>query len=188
MGHVLTPTGLKTNSKLVESVTNYPTPQNVKEVKQFLGLSSYYCRFIKNFANIAQPLHALTRSGVDFHWTEHCQEAFDSLKQHLKTAPVLRYPSVNFPFTLETDASIKGIGAILSQAQDDGLVHPVAYASWSLTTAERNYSITELETLAVVWAITHFHPYVYNNAVTVYIDHSAVLAILNTPSPSGKHA
>jgi len=93
-GRVLTPNGLKTNPKLVESVTNYPIPQNIKEVKQFLGLSSYYRRFIKNFANIAQPLHALTRSGVDFHWTEHCQEAFDSLKQHLTTAPVLSYPSV----------------------------------------------------------------------------------------------
>jgi len=125
---VLTPTDLKTNSKLVESITYYPRPQNVKQIKQFLGLNR---RFIKNFANIAQPLHALTRTGVEFCWTEQCQEAFSSFKRRLTTAPVLHYPSVDFPFILETDASIKGLGAILSQAHDDRVVHPVAYASRS---------------------------------------------------------
>ena len=184
LGHVLTPSGLKTNSKLVESVVNYPRPQNSKEVKQFLGLSSYYRRFIRKFAAIAQPLTALTRNGVVFEWTEDCQAAFDSLKQSLTTAPVLCYPAFDLPFVL----SVKGIGAILSQVQRDGQCHPVAYASRSLTAAERNYDITELETLAVVWSITHYHSYLYGHDVTVYTDHLAVQAILNTPSPSGKHA
>ena len=188
LGHVLTPSGLKTNLKLVESVVNYPRPQNSKEVKQFLGLSSYYRRFIQKFAAIAQPLTALTRNGVVFEWTEDCQAAFDRLKQSLTTAPVLCYPAFDLPFVLETDASIKGIGAILSQVQRDGQCHPVAYASRSLTAAERNYGITELETLAVVWSITHYHSYLYGHDVTVYTDHLAVQAILNTPSPSGKHA
>ena len=188
LGHVLTPDGLKTNLKLVESVANYPKPQNSTEVKQFLGLSSYYRRFIKEFSAIAQPLTALTRSGVAFDWTKECQTAFDRLKRSLITAPVLCYPSFDSPFVLETDASIKGIGAILSQVQKDDHRHPVAYASRSLTAAERNYGITELETLAVVWAITHFHSYLYGQEVTVYTDHSAVQAILNTSSPSGKHA
>ena len=114
LGHVLTPDGLKTNLKLVESVANYPKPQNSKEVKQFLGLSSYYRRFIKEFSAIAQPLTALTWSGVAFDWTKECQAAFDRLKQSLITASVLCYPSFDLPFVLETDASIKGIGAILS--------------------------------------------------------------------------
>ena len=188
LGHVITPDGLKTNLKLVESVANYPKPQNCKEIKQFLGLSSYYRRFIKNFSAIAQPLTALTRNNVAFEWTTDCQIAFDRLKQSLTTAPFLCYPSFDSPFILETDASIKGIGCILSQVQKDGHCHPVAYASRSLTVAERNYGITELETLAVVWSITHFHSYLYGQEVTVYTDHSAVQAILNTPSPSGKHA
>ena len=188
LGHVLTPSGLKTNSKLVESVVNYPRPQNSKEVKQFLGLSSYYRHFIRKFAAIAQPLTALTRNGVVFEWTEDCQVAFDRLKQSLTTAPVLCYPTFDLPFVLETDASIKGIGAILSQVQRDGQCHPVAYASRSLIAAERNYGITEHETLAVVWSITHYHSYLYGHDVTVYTDHLAVQAILNTPSPSGKHA
>lgn len=188
LGHVLTPEGLKTNTRLVESVTNYPRPQNSKEVKQFLGLSSYYRCFIRQFAAIAQPLTALTRNGVTFDWTKDCQTAFDRLKQSLTTAPVLCYPTFDSSFVLETDAGIKGIGAILSQVQKDGQRHPIAYASRSLTPAERNYGITELETLAIVWSITHYHYYLYGQEVTVYTDHSAVQAILNTPSPSGKHA
>ena len=81
-----------------------------------------------------------------------------------------------------------GIGAVLSQQQEDGLLHPIAYASRSLTSSERNYAITELETLAVVWAITHFIPYLYGHEVTVYTDHTEVKAVLETLNPTGKIA
>lgn len=91
-------------------------------------------------------------------------------------------------FTLETDASIKGLGAVLSQLQDDHSLYPVAYASRSVSGAEKWYTITELETLAVVWAVSHFHAYLYGNNVTVYTNHSAVKAMLETPNPSAKHA
>ena len=101
---------------------------------------------------------------------------------------MLAYPSFDKPFILETDASIKGVGAVLAQQQADGYVHPVAYASTSLSAAERNYSITEQETLAVVWATQHFRYYLYGHTVTVFTDHTAVKAILETPNPSGKHA
>ena len=87
---------------------------------------------------------------------------------------------------LETDASVKGLGAVLSQKQEDGRFHPVAYASRALSSQEKNYGITDLETLAVVWAISHFHAYLYGHEVTIYTDHSAVKAVLETPS--GKHA
>ena len=89
---------------------------------------------------------------------------------------------------LETDASLKGLGAVLSQLQEDNRLHPVAYASRSLLAVEKRYAVTELETLAVVWAISHFHAYLYGHDVTVYTDHSAVKAVLETPSPSAKHA
>ena len=97
-------------------------------------------------------------------------------------------PSFSKAFVLETDASTLGLGAVLSQPQEDGRTHPVAYASRALSPQEANYSITELETLAVVWAITYFHTYLYGHSVTVYTDHTAVKAFLETPSPSGKHA
>ena len=89
---------------------------------------------------------------------------------------------------METDASLEELVAVLSQLQNDNRLHPVAHVSRSLSGAERRYAITELETLAVVWAISHFHAYLYGHDVTVYTDHSAVKAVLETPSPSAKHA
>ena len=188
LGHVITPQGLKINPKLVQAVREFPRPRNVREVRRFLGLSSYYRRFIPQYAQIAWPLHAFTCKGEMFWWTEDCEQAFQALKERLVTAPVLAYPSLKKPFVLETDASVAGIGAVLSQPQDDESLNPVAYASQALSASERDYSITELETLAFVWAITHFHFYLYGQSVTVYTDHSAVKAILETPNPSGKHA
>ena len=188
LGHILTPEGLKTNPRLTQAVADFPTPTTVKEVHQFLGLCSYYRRFICQFAKISQPLNALTRKNATFDWNEGCQTSFAKLKQCLSTTPVLAYPSLDKPFVLETDASILGLGAVLSQVQDDGQSHPVAYASRSLTALERNYAITELETLAVVWAMSHFRSYLYGQDLMVHTDHAAVKAVLNTPHPSGKHA
>ena len=166
----------------------FSTPRNVQEVCRFLGLSSYYRRFIPLFSKVAQPLHLLTRKGAEHQWSPACQIAFTALKQKLVEAPVLAYPSFDRDFVLETDASIEGIGAILSQMQDDHKNHPVTYTSRALSPQERNYGITELETLAVVWAVTHFHTYLYGHSVTVYTDHTAVKAVLETLNPTVKHA
>ena len=182
---MITPQGLETNPKLITAVTEFPTPGNVRETRQFLGLCSYYRRFLPLFAKIARALHHLTKKGEVFRWTGDCQQSFDTL---LTSAPVLAYPSFERGFILETDACISGIGAVLSQLQLDELPHPVAYASRALSQAECRYSITELETLAVVWAISHFHSYLYGHSVVVYTDHSAVRAVLESSKPSAKHA
>ena len=186
LGHVLTPEGLKVNSRLMEAVTNFPQPQSVSEVRRFLGLASYYRRFVPQFSKIAQPLHAMMCKGATFMWMTEAQAAMERLKERLIKAPVLAYLSFGKPFTLETDASINGIGAVLSQEQDDRRLHPIAYASRSLSAAEHNYSITELETLAVVWAVTHFHSYLYGHSVTILTDHTAVKAVLETPKHLGE--
>ena len=117
-----------------------------------------------------------------------CQDSFNCLKKKLVEGPVLVYPDFTKDFVLETDASIQGLGAILSQVQEDGKCHPVSYASRALSPQERNYSITELETLAVVWAMGHFHKYLYGHNVMVFTDYAAVKAVLQAPNPSGKHA
>ena len=145
-------------------------------------------RFIASFAKTAKPLHQLTKQGAQFTWTEECETALTTLKEQLCAAPVLAYPCFDKDFTLETDASIDGIGAVLSQSQEDGCIHPVAFASRSLSPSERNYGITDLETQAVVWAVTHFRCYLYGHAVTIYTDHSAVRSVLETSTPSGRHA
>ena len=188
LGHVISSAGLSPNPKQVAAVSNYPQPQSLTQVRQFLGLTSYYRRFIGQYAKIAAPLHNLTRKDVSWEWNEECQKAFECLKQKLVQAPILTYSNFERDFVLETDASVKGIGAVLSQQLDDGRLHPVAYASRSLSIAERNYSITELETLAVVWAVQHFRAYLYGHNVTVITDHSAVKSVLETPGSSGKHA
>ena len=188
LGHIITANGLQPNTRITQAVLAFPIPEDVQGVRRFLGMASYYRRFIAGFAKIAQPLHHLTAKDVPFQWSTDCETAFVTLKSRLVTPPVLAYPCFGKEFTLETDASIQGLGAILSQKQADQKLHPVAYASRALTPAEKNYSVTELETLAVVWGITHFHSYLYGGDVTVITDHSAVKPVLETPNPTGKHA
>ena len=101
---------------------------------------------------------------------------------------MLVYLDFQKDFTLETDASGQGLGAILSQTQNDGKRHPVAYASRTLSSTERHYTVTELETLAVVWAMSHFHHYLYGHNVHNPLDHSAVKAVLESPSKNSQHA
>ena len=177
LGHVITPEGLRPNGKLVEAVRDYSPPKNVWELRRFLSLTSYYRQFVHQFAKVAEPLHCLTRKNVMFEWSQECQTAFEELKRRLVTPPVLAYPNFDLDFALETDASHQGLGAVLSQKQENGRLHPIAYASRALSGAEKNYGITDLETLAMVWAISHFHYYLYGYRVTVYTDHSAVRAV-----------
>ena len=188
LGHVISAAGIEVDPRKVEKVRNYPRPSNLKTQRQFLGLASYYRRFIPQFSKVANPLNALTGKNVQFTWTAACQEAFDILKKLLTSAPVLTYPNFQQPFVLETDASGRGLGAVLSQKQEDGTTRPIAYASRSLQKHENNYGVSELEALAVVWAVKHFHSYLYGHPCTVYTDHSALKSLLNTPSPSGKLA
>ena len=188
LGHLITPRGLLPNPNKVRAVTDYPVPASVTQVRQFVGLTSYYRRFIRNFAKLAGPLHRLTQKDVAFHWSSECQEAFEVLKKRLVEAPVLVYPDFTTGFVLETDASYQGLGAVLSQKLKDHLLHPVAFASRALAKPEKNYAVTELETLAVVWAVKHFRAYLYGHDVEVVTDHSAVKSLLTASSPSGKHA
>ena len=136
---------------------------------------------------IANPLYALTCKDVSFQWTPWCEIAFDQLKVSLVTAPVLAYPCFGdgAEFTLETDA---GLRAILSQKQQVGCLHPLAYASRKLQAAEKNYCITELGTLGIVWAVKYFRSYLLGLRVVVYTDHVACASLLSCRNPSLKLA
>lgn len=138
---------------------------------------------------IAHSLHALTKKDTPFQWSSDCEVAFNRLKECSVTAPVLSYPQFGHDkqFVLETDASGVGLGAVLSQEQD-GQVHPIAYASRTLDPHERNYGISELETLALVWAVHYFRPYILGHRTTVYTDHAACTSLLSDARPSGKLA
>ena len=161
LGHVVSAAGVQTDPSKLQAVRCFPRPTDVKTLRSFVGLASYYRRFVPGFSKVAGPLHALTKKDVPFVWSPECQTAFDMLKELLTTAPVLCFPDFQQPFILETDASGCGLGAVLAQQQADGQVRPIAYASRSLQKHVRNYGITELEGLGVVWAVKHFRPYLW---------------------------
>ena len=127
LGYVVSQDGLSTDPKKVDAVQKFPTPTDLKDLRSFLGLASYYRRFIPHFSAIASPLFALTRKDVNFDWSPDCQQAFDRLKRLLTTAPVMTLPDFKREFLLETHASGLGLGAVLAQKQDDGLVRPIAF-------------------------------------------------------------
>ena len=185
LGHVVYTQGIEPDPAKTEKIKNYPTPTDVTEVRRFLGLASYYRRFVPKFASIAAPMHSLTKKNMPFQWTDGCESAFIQLKAALSTSPVLVYPRFGpgHSFVLETDASTVGLGAVFSQMQDDGTVHPIGYASRSVDKHEKNYGISELETLGLVWAVRYFRLYLLGHPCTVYTDHAACLAIPNTPRP-----
>ena len=186
--HVITCHGLKTNPRLIQAVREFLTPKNVHEVRQFLGLGLYYRRFICNFPKLANTLHYLTRRDSEWLWNGEFESAFQKLKKLLTTAPALAYLNFHKEYVLETDTSTHGLGVVLSQEQPDKRLHLVAYASRALSSTKRNYGITELETLAVMWSMSHFHHFLYGNKVTVLTDHSSVKAVLESPNPTAKHA
>ena len=187
LGHLVSAKGIFPNPAKTKAVKEFPVPTNVKAVRRFLGLASYYRRFVPNFAKVASPLHALTRQDIPFQWTAQCQLAFEKLKDLLTAPPVLAYPNFAAKFVLHTDASGEGLGAVLEQEQD-GKLHPVAYASGSLSKSEKNYGVTELEALGVVWAIKHFRSYLIGHKCVIFTDHAPLKSMLSAKHPSGKLA
>ena len=197
LGHILSADGVSPNPEKVAKIKDWPTPKTPKEVHSFVGLASYYRRFIPNFAKWAGPLHALIvpasfkqkiRRGEmkksdlpEFQWTPACQEGFDQLKKALTEAPVLAYPDYSKPFILETDASLKGLGAVLSQKGDDNEIRVVAYASRSLRPSEksmRDYSSAKIELMALKWSVCDkFKDYLLGSKFTVFTDNNPLCYI-----------
>ena len=170
LGHVISVNGVLPDPEKTNQVKSFPTPTDVSSVRRFLGLASYYRRFVPKFSKIAAPLHALLKKENVFKWTPECTTAFNLLKDALTSPPVLVYPKFgpDCEFILETDASYVGLGAVLSQRQADGKAHPIAYASRSLDVHEKKYGVTELETLGLVWAVRYFRPYLLGHKTSLY--------------------
>ena len=187
LGHVITPDGLQPDPSKIKAVQEYPVPRTVKDIRAFMGLANYYRKFVKNFAKMASPLHELTTKGTKFVWTDTCQNAFDALKTALTEAPILSYPDFTQPFLLSTDASDDALGMVLGQKQN-GREVVIAYGGRKLNPAERNYSVTEREALAVVAGIRHFQHYLYGRKFTVFTDHNAVRWLMNIREPTGRLA
>ncbi|XP_026743752.1 uncharacterized protein LOC113505319 [Trichoplusia ni] len=185
LGHIITENGLKPDPNKVKSVQEFPVPKCPKDIKSFLGLISYYRRFIPEFSKLSKPLSSLLKKNVSFVWTNEQQLAFETLKDKLTSAPVLIYPDFTKSFNLTCDASNYAISAILSQGPV-GKDHPVAYASRTLNKCEINYSTTEKELLAIVWGCKTFRPYLFGRKFMIITDHRPLKWLFNHTDPSSK--
>lgn len=185
LGHIVTKDGITPDPKKVEAVKNFPIPRDITELRSFLGLCSYYRKFVEGFAKIATPLHSLLKKGNDYAWTPAADSAFNTLRNKLITAPILRFPDFEKPFLLYCDASIRGLGAVLSQKFDEK-EHVIAYGSRSLQPAEKNYGISELEGLSCVFFVRLFRPFLYGNFFSLITDHSSLRWLMTTKNPSGR--
>ncbi|CAB4408573.1 unnamed protein product [Rhizophagus irregularis] len=188
LGHIVGKDGLRPDEKKVEKIKSIKRPETVTEVRSFLGLCSYYRRFIKDFAKIAKPLHNLTKKDTEFEWKEEQQVAFDILRTKLIEKPILVYPDFDKEFMLITDGSKIGLGAVLAQMNEDNKEIVVAYASRSTVGAEKNYPPTELECLAVFWGIKHFQKYLVGRKFIVITDHAALKGLTDGKEQTGRRA
>ncbi|UYV68116.1 hypothetical protein LAZ67_5003095 [Cordylochernes scorpioides] len=187
LGHVVNEFGTQPDPEKVKAIVHFPKPRNISETGSFLGLSSYYRRFIKSYANKSRPLNSLLKNDEKFIWGEEQDESFRILKQELGSSPVLGHFIEGAETHVHTDASGYGLGAVLVQIQNDA-ERPIAYASRTLTKAEMNYSTTEKECLAVVRALGKFRPYLYGRPFTVVTDHHSLCWLVGLKDPSGRSA
>lgn len=179
LGDIVSAQGLSPNPNKIKAVQDFPAPKNTTGVRAFLGLCNYYRHFIKGFAKMASPLNKLTSKNVKFAWSAECQTACDNLKEALVSASILAYPDFSLPFHLYVDASQTGIGLTLGQIIDNK-ERVIAYAGL----ADKNYSATERETLAVIDGIRRFQPYLYGRKFIIHNDHHALKWLLSIQDPT----
>ena len=182
LGHVVSADGIHTDPSKVEAVKTYPVPKTVKQIRAFMGLVGFYRKFILGFGQIASPLYQLMNKDSKFRWDEQCQRAFDALKEALVSSPILGFPNETDQFVLVTDASLTGIGAVLSQKQKSGQ-KVIAYASKSLQKGQRNYSATKRELYAVIFFTTYFREFLLGRKFEIITDHRALVWLYSFKDP-----
>ncbi|CAM8940544.1 unnamed protein product [Rhodiola kirilowii] len=173
LGHIFSHEGIKVDKAKIDLILTLPYPSTVRDIKSFLGHAGFYRRFIKDFSKKALPLSNLLQKDAPFEFTDSCREAFDELKQALTSTPIIRAPDWDQPFEIMCDASDYAVGAVLGQRMDKKPV-VIYYASRTLDAAQRNYSTTEKELLAVVFALEKFRSYLLGTKVVVFSDHAAI--------------
>uniref|UniRef100_A0A2N9I5J1 RNA-directed DNA polymerase n=1 Tax=Fagus sylvatica TaxID=28930 RepID=A0A2N9I5J1_FAGSY len=177
LGHIVSSQGIEVDKSKIELISKLPTPKTVKDIRSFLGHAGFYRRFIKDFSVISRPLCNLLSKDTPFEWTEACQEAFEKLKGTLTSAPIMQPPDWSLPFEIMCDASDYAVGAVLGQRKDKK-PYVIYYASKTLDSAQINYSTTEKELLAVVFALDKFRAYLVGSPIVVFTDHAALKYLL----------
>lgn len=185
LGHIVTKEGMKVLPENTDKIRKAKRPRNAKEMKQTLGLFNYYRKFVLNYARIAEPLTKLLRKETEFKWTNECETAFNTLKEKLVTAPILKYPDFTKEFILAVDASDYSIGYVLSQMHE-GKEHPICFGGRGLRDVERKWHITDKEGLALVEAVQTYRHYLTNQKFTVYTDNVSVKYLKQIKDQNGR--
>ncbi|KAK3745520.1 hypothetical protein QZH41_009917, partial [Actinostola sp. cb2023] len=192
LGHNISENGIETDPDKIEALRTWPVPDGFDELRSFLGFSGFYRKFVQNYAKMVKPLTDLAagmmkpkKKGNDsdsqWEWSDDCQRAFQETVAALSSPPVLMYPNFTLPFICSTDASQEGLGATLSQKQDDETERVIAYASRALRKSERNYPAHKLEFLCLKWVVTEkFHDYLYGNTFLVRTDNNPLTYVTTT--------
>jgi len=208
LGHTITKDGIKPKIDKVKAIMEWEAPQNIYQLRSFLGAIGYYRKFIYQFSKIAAPLNNLTKESIarektetsnlsfskfgrkvhttafkEGEWTEECNNAFIELRNAIANAPILKFPNSQLPYELMTDASDSAVGAVLMQRYDNQL-YPVAYYSQKLTPTELNYPVHELELLAIFKSLKHWRHFLINSDTTIYTDHKPLTHLLTQASLS----
>ena len=177
LGHIVSSRGIEVDKSKVDLIKSLPYPTSVREVRSFLGHAGFYRRFIKDFSKITQPLCKLLQKDTSFDFSTECQNSFDQLKEKLTSAPVIQPPDWELPIEIMCDANKYAVGAVLGQRIGKS-AHAIYYASRTLDNAQRNYSTTEKELFAVVFALEKFRSYLLGTKVIIYSDHAALKYLL----------
>ncbi|KAL4302322.1 hypothetical protein GQ457_10G009070 [Hibiscus cannabinus] len=178
LGHKISSKGMEVDKAKFEVISKLPPPTTVKGIRSFLGHAGFYPRFIEDFSKITKPLCSLLEQGRPFEFNKDCPKAFNLLKQKLVTAPIVEPPDWKLPFELMCDANDYAVGAVLGQRKGK-IFHPIYYASKTLNDAQVNYTTTEKEMLAVIFAFDKFRSYLIGTKVMVHTDHSAIKYLLS---------
>ena len=207
LGHVVSAAGVYPDKNKIKAIKEFPTPKNADQVSSFIGLASYYRRFIRNFAEKAHALTNLTRKSVAWQWGADKQSAFDCIRDCLTTKPILSYPDFAREFIIHTDASGYGIGAVLSQVQIISFTptgnqnkeenkqnnksereFAIAYTSKHLNDVQAKWSKTKKEAYAIVHAVKTFYHYLYGTEFTIVTDHRPLEYLMSKKEPTGRLA
>lgn len=178
-GHKIDKNGLHKCKDKTDAVLKAPPPQNITQLRSFLGLVNYYRKFLPNLSSVLHPLNCLLQNGNKWHWSQECEKAFKQAKQLVTSDNVLTHYDPQLPLKLACDASPYGIGAVLSHRFADGTERPIAFASRSLNAAERNYAQIDREALSLVWGVKKFNQYLYGKHFTLLTDHKPLVSIFN---------
>ncbi|KAL6469072.1 hypothetical protein MHYP_G00225960 [Metynnis hypsauchen] len=178
LGHTIDAHGLQKCTEKTNAVIQAPRPKDVPQLRSFLGFVNYH-RFLPNMATVLYPLNSLLQVGKKWNWTKQCDEAFQKAKKMVTSDTVLTHYDSELPLKLVCDASPYGIGAVMSRVMNDGSERPIAFASRSLTAAEKNYAQTDHEALSLVWGVKRFNQYLFGKEFTLVTDHQPLVSIFN---------